>query len=104
MPRDAGDSNFRFFESEKSYGKIDFGFGSVPFISELRSPIAPLCLFTIVSSCSVGFYGFYHLAYVALTYRRVVVGLWISDDFPFAFSSKPSDPTELQNQELIENF
>ena len=37
-----------------------------------------------------------------LTYRRVVVRLGTSDDFPSVFS-KPSEPTELQNQKLIEN-
>ena len=38
-----------------------------------------------------------------LTYRRVVVRLGTSVDFSFRFFSKPSEPTELQSQELIEN-
>ena len=39
-----------------------------------------------------------------------VIGSWVSvvrlgtsDDFPFRFFSKSTEPTELQNQELIEN-
>ena len=35
-----------------------------------------------------------------LTYRRVVVRLGTSDDFSLRFFSKPSEPTELQNQEV----
>ena len=39
----------------------------------------------------------------SLTYRRVVVPLRTSEDFSLRFFSKPSESTELQNQELIEN-
>ena len=38
-----------------------------------------------------------------LTYRRVVVRLRTSDDFSLRFFRKPSEPTELQNQEPIES-
>ena len=38
-----------------------------------------------------------------LIYQRVMVRSGISDDFFIRFFSKPSEPTELQNQELIEN-
>ena len=38
-----------------------------------------------------------------LTYGRVVVHLGTSDEFSLRFFSKPSEPTELQNQELTEN-
>ena len=38
-----------------------------------------------------------------LTHRRVVVRLWTSDVFSLRFFSKPSEPIELQNRELIEN-
>ena len=38
-----------------------------------------------------------------LTYRREVVRLETSDDFFLRFFSKPSEPTKLQKQELIEN-
>ena len=35
-----------------------------------------------------------------LTFRRIVVRLGTSVDFSLRFFSKPSEPTELQNQEL----
>ena len=38
------------------------------------------------------------------TYRRVVVRLGTNDGFSLRFFSKPSEPTELRNQELIENL
>ena len=38
-----------------------------------------------------------------LNYRRVVVRSETSDDFSLRYFSKPSKPTELHNQELIEN-
>ena len=38
-----------------------------------------------------------------LTYRRVVVRLGTSHDFSLRSFSKPNEPTELQNQELIKN-
>ena len=38
-----------------------------------------------------------------LTYRRVVIRFVTSDDLSLCFFSKPSEPTELQNKELIEN-
>ena len=38
-----------------------------------------------------------------LTYRRVVVHFRTSDDFSLHFFSKPSEPTELQKQKVIEN-
>ena len=38
-----------------------------------------------------------------LTYRRVVVRSGTRDDFSLRFFSKRSEPTELQNKELIEN-
>ena len=37
-----------------------------------------------------------------LTYRRVVVRFGTSDDLTLRFFSNPGEPTELQNQELIE--
>ena len=38
-----------------------------------------------------------------LSYRRVVVLLGTSDDFSLHFFLKPSESTELRNQELIAN-
>ena len=47
--------------------------------------------------------GDFRLVHRRLTYRRVVVRLGTIDDFSLRFFSKPGEPTELQNQKLIEN-
>ena len=43
------------------------------------------------------------LQLTSLTYRRVVVRSGTSDDFSLRFFSKPSEPTKIKNQELIDN-